>query len=196
MRVLAIDTALEACAVAVLDTAQGVLASESVPMERGHAEALMPLVAHVMSLARTEFTEIDRIAVTTGPGSFTGLRVGISAARGISLASGRPAYGVTTLAAFAAPHIAQDDTIPVAAVIDARHDHLYLQIYGPGGRTPVAPRIATIRHAVRVAANGPTRIVGSAAKMLAAAWPSREPAPKLVEQHAAPDVNWVARLAA
>src|SRR5512146_3284064 len=114
MRILAIDTALEACSAAVLDTGAGAgTAHESLPMQRGHAEALMPLIARVMERARVTFEEIDRIAVTTGPGSFTGLRVGISAARGIALASGKPAVGLTTLAAFAAPFIAADDTLPV-----------------------------------------------------------------------------------
>ena len=72
-------------------------------MVRGHAEALMPLIARVMDAARCEFTELDRIAVTVGPGSFTGLRVGISAARGIALAAGKPAIGLIDLAALAAP---------------------------------------------------------------------------------------------
>ena len=72
-------------------------------MVRGHAEALMPLIARVMDAAALGFAELDRIAVTTGPGSFTGLRVGIAAARGIALAAGKPAVGLTTLAAFAAP---------------------------------------------------------------------------------------------
>lgn len=194
MRVLAIDTALEVCAAAVLDTERGeLMASETLPMVRGHAEALMPLVARVMGQARTEFAEIDRIAVTTGPGSFTGLRVGISAARGIALAAGRHAFGLTTLAAFAAPYIARDDSMPVTVAIDARHEHVYLQVFGPGGRTLVAPRIASIREAVRVTANGPARIVGSAANMLAAAWPAGEPPPVLVEERSAPDINWVAR---
>src|SRR5262249_35754902 len=98
MRVLAIDTALEACSAAVLDTEQGgILASESIPMVRGHAEALMPLIARVMSEARLEFLELDRVAVTVGPGSFTGLRVGVSAARGIAGAAGKPAVRPTTL---------------------------------------------------------------------------------------------------
>ena len=104
MRVLAIDTALEACSAAVLDTDRGgITASESVAMARGHAEAVMPLIARVMDLAEIEFADLDRIAVTTGPGSFTGLRVGIAAARGIALAAGKPAIGLSTLAAFAAP---------------------------------------------------------------------------------------------
>lgn len=195
MRVLAIDTALAACSAAVLDSDSGNLAaSESVPMTRGHAEALIPLIARVMDQAKTEFTDLDRIAVTVGPGSFTGLRVGISAARGISLAASKPAYGLTTLAAFAAPYLAKDDTTPVAVVIDARHEHVYLQVFGRGGRTLVAPRIASISEAVRSAAVAPTRVVGSAANLIAAAWPAGEPAPKLVEETAAPDIVWVARL--
>jgi tRNA threonylcarbamoyl adenosine modification protein YeaZ len=195
MRVLAIDTALAACSAAVLDTDQDeVMASATLPMTRGHAEALIPLIARVMDQAKVDFANLDRIAVTVGPGSFTGLRVGISAARGISLATAKPAFGLTTLAVFAAPHIARDDTLPVAAVIDARHDHVYMQVFGRGGRTLMAPRIASIHEAVRAASIGPTRIVGSGAGLLAAAWPSSGPPPKLVEESTAPDVKWVARL--
>jgi tRNA threonylcarbamoyladenosine biosynthesis protein TsaB len=195
MRVLAIDTALEACAAAVLDTERDVV-SESSPMVRGHAEALMPLIARVMDRAKTKFAEIDRIVVTTGPGSFTGLRVGISAARGIALATGKPAIGVTTLAAFAAPLIDQDDSTGVAVAIDARHDHVYLQLFGSGARTLVAPRIASLHDAARLAASAPTRIVGSAAKALAAAWPAREAPPLSVQEASAPGIVWVARLGA
>ena len=196
MRVLAIDTALEACAAAVLDTERGGLANESLPMVRGHAEALMPLVARVMAQANAQFADLDRIAVTIGPGSFTGLRVGIAAARGISLAARRPSVGLSTLAAFAAPYIAHDDSTAVTVAIDARHDHVYLQVFGPGGRTLVAPRIAGVRDAARISANGPARIVGSGAQMLAAAWPADEPAPKVVDVQSAPDIKWVARLGA
>ena len=196
MRVLAIDTALEACSAAVLDSEDGILASESLPMARGHAEALMPLIARVMEGAKTAFADLDRVAVTTGPGSFTGLRVGISAARGIALSIDKPAVGLTTLAAFAAPYIARDDSIGLAVAIDARHEHVYLQVFGPSGRTLVAPRIAALRDAVRIAATGKTRVVGTAARALAAVWPASEPAPLLVEQQAVPDIGWVARLGA
>jgi tRNA threonylcarbamoyl adenosine modification protein YeaZ len=198
MRVLAIDTALEACSAAVLDTERGVTtASESMSMVRGHAEALMPLIARVLDRARIEFfSGIDRIAVTTGPGSFTGLRVGISAARGLALASGRPAIGLSTLAAYAAPLIAADDTLPMVAVIDARHDHVYLQVFGPGGRTLVAPRIVSLREALRIASTGAPRVIGTAAKLLADAWPAGERAPTTVDARRAPDIDWVARLGA
>ena len=199
MRIFAIDTALEACSAAVLDTGRGaILAQESRPMARGHAEALMPMIKRVLDIARLDFAAIDRIAVTTGPGSFTGLRVGIAAARGFALAAGKPAVGLSTLPAFAAPFIAADDTVPVVAAIDARHDHVYLQVVGPGGRTLFAPRLTPLREALRVSATigGAPRIVGTAANLLAAGWPSGERPPAAVEQRGAPDIGWVARLGA
>ncbi|HEY4738006.1 MAG TPA: tRNA (adenosine(37)-N6)-threonylcarbamoyltransferase complex dimerization subunit type 1 TsaB, partial [Xanthobacteraceae bacterium] len=71
MLILAIDTALDACAAAVLDTGTSkLIAMESLSMKRGHAEALMPLIARVMKDAALPFAALDRIAVTTGPGSF------------------------------------------------------------------------------------------------------------------------------
>ena len=196
MRVLAIDTALEACSAAVLDPDGGITASESVAMTRGHAETLMPLIARVMNGAGVEFAQLDRIAVTTGPGSFTGLRVGISAARGIALAAGKPAVGLSTLAALAAPLIATDDGTQVVAAIDARHEHIYLQVFGVNGRTLVGPRVASLRDAARAAMAAPTRIVGSAANKMAAAWPKGAEPPLSVEQRAAPDIEWIARLGA
>ncbi len=197
MRVLAIDTALEACAAAVLDTESGVIAAhESLPMLRGQAEALMPLVKRVMERAGLTFAALDRVAVTTGPGSFTGLRVGIAAARGIGLAASKPVVGLSTLAAFAAPFIAADDTMPVVAAIDARHGQVYLQVFGPGRRTIVAPRLCSLREALHAAAGGAPHLTGTAATLLAAAWPKGEKPPSKVEQRSAPDIDWVARLGA
>src|SRR5258708_15222597 len=126
MLILAIDTALDACAAAVLDTsANKIIAQESQAMKRGHAEALMPLIARVMKESGIAFTALDRIAVTTGPGSFTGLRVGLSAARGIALTAAQPLVGLSTLAAYAAPIVGEDGEHPVLSAIDARHDHVY-----------------------------------------------------------------------
>jgi tRNA threonylcarbamoyladenosine biosynthesis protein TsaB len=197
MRVLAIDTALDACSAALLDlNTRGIVASETLPMVRGHAEALMPLVARVMDQAAIEFTELDRIGVTTGPGSFTGVRVGISAARAIALAAAKPAIGLSTLAAFAAPLIAEDDSTNVVAAIDARHAHVYLQVFGRGGRTLVSPRIATVRDALRLSVSGPARLVGSGAQMLATAWPKETEPPLRVDSPGAPEISWVARLGA
>jgi len=194
VRILAIDTALDACSAAVLDTTGDRLTARSVAMARGHAEALMPVIATVMDDAGAEFAELDRIAVTVGPGSFTGLRVGVAAARAIALASGKPAVGVTTLAALAAPFLHDSADGTVMAVINARHERVYMQVFGPGGRSLVPPRIATVHIAAHAALAGPTRIVGNAARLIEAVWPAGEPPPAATTVPA-PDIAWVARTA-
>lgn len=196
MRIFAIDTALEACSAAVFDTERdAIIVEESLPMARGHAEALMPMIARVMTKAGLDFAGIDRIAVTTGPGSFTGMRVGIAAARGLGLAAGKPVVGLTTLSAFAGPHLAADATLPVVVAIDARHDHVYLQVFAAGGRTIVTPRVVPIAEAVRLSRSGKPRLVGNAADILAAAWPEND-LPSQIDQRAAPAIEWVARIGA
>jgi tRNA threonylcarbamoyl adenosine modification protein YeaZ len=192
MRVLAIDTALAACSAAVFDAARGeVLASQALEMVRGHAEALLPLVARVMQEAGIGFVDLQRVAVTTGPGSFTGMRVGISAARAIAVATGLPAVGVTTLEAYAAPHFGGG---AVAVAIDARHAHVYLQVFAADGTTVLPACIASLTEAA-AAARSAIRVIGSGAPLLAAAWPAAEPAP-LFDPRAAPDIATVARLGA
>jgi tRNA threonylcarbamoyladenosine biosynthesis protein TsaB len=195
MQVLAIDTALAACSVAVFDTKVGILASHSAPMRRGHAEALLPLIEQVIGESGLAFADLDRIAVTTGPGSFTGLRVGVSAARAIALAAGKPAVGITTLAAFAAPAIIVAQGIPVLAVIDARNNQVYVQTFGEGGGAP-EPRIASLAETLELASLGPVRIVGNGAALLASAWPQDRSPPTAIDDGEAPDVQWVARLGA
>jgi tRNA threonylcarbamoyladenosine biosynthesis protein TsaB len=197
MRVLAIDTALAACSAAVLDTVYGgIIASESLPMNRGHAEALMPLLARVMKQSGLAFGDLDRVVVTTGPGSFTGLRVGIAAARGLGVATGLPVAGVSTLSAYAAPYLGADDKTPVVAAVDARHSHVYLQVFAPGGRTLVAPRLAPLHEAARAASDVPSCIVGSAAQAVADSLPVTAPAPAIVNARQAPDIGWVAQIGA
>ena len=193
MRILSIDTALEACSVALLD-GDTVVAEESHLMARGHAEALMPMLARLREKASFYFNVIDRIAVTVGPGSFTGLRVGIAAARGIGLATGKPVVGITTLEALAAPPIAGDASSPVVSVIDARHGHVYLQAFGTDGDDIVSPRVTSIAEALELIVPLRPRLVGNAAALLAAAWPAGEAAPAAVDQQAAPMIEWVGRL--
>lgn len=197
MRLLAIDTALEACAAAVLDTLRGeLLASESVSMARGHAEALMPLLARVMDQAGTEFHELDRIAVSVGPGSFTGLRVGISAARGIALATARPAVGLSTLAAYATPFIAARSFDTVVSLIEARNDNVYVQVFSSDGRTRFGPVLTPIDEAIAACAPLTPLLVGSAAAKAAERWPTDQSAPAGIEFAPAPDIAWIARLGA
>ena len=197
MLILAIDTALDACAAAVLNTATGkMMAQESQAMKRGHAEALMPLIARVMEEASIGFDSLDRIAATTGPGSFTGLRVGLSAARGIALAAGKPAVGVTTLAAYAAPVVSEGGEHPISSAVDARHDHVYLQVVSGNGGALVTPRVASIPEAIETARFGAPYLVGNAAKILGDRWPADAPAPVKIDPQPAPDIVWVAWLGA
>jgi tRNA threonylcarbamoyladenosine biosynthesis protein TsaB len=197
MLILAIDTALDACAAGVLDTGAGkLIASETQPMKRGHAEALMPLIGRVMNQAAIAFTALDRIAVTTGPGSFTGLRVGLSAARGIALAADRPVVGVTTLTAYAAPVVSTNSTPPVIAAIDARHDQVYFQVVSGDGGALLSPRVAPIAEALAASRFGAPHLVGNAARLLADRWPADAAPPFQVDSQPAPDITWVAWLGA
>ena len=197
MLILAIDTALDACAAAVFDTHAGKpVAQESLPMKRGHAEALMPLIARVIEQSGITFASLDRIAVTTGPGSFTGLRVGLSAARGIALAANKPVVGVTTLTAYAAPIVSESGEQPIISAIDARHDHVYLQVVSGNGGALVTPRVAPISEALEAARFGAPHLVGNAAKILADRWPADAPPPLSVDPQPAPDIAWAAWLGA
>jgi tRNA threonylcarbamoyladenosine biosynthesis protein TsaB len=197
MLILAIDTALDACAACVLDTdAETLIAQESQAMKRGHAEALMPLIARVMKQSGIAFTALDRIAASTGPGSFTGLRVGLSAARGIGLAADRPVVGVTTLTAYAAPVVSENGEHPVISAIDARHDHVYFQVVSGNGSSLVWPRVAPIEEALAASRFGAPILVGNAARILADRWPADTPQPFKVAAQPAPDIAWVGWLGA
>jgi len=197
MLILAIDTALDACAAAVLDSETGTLvAQESLPMKRGHAEALMPLIARTMQAAELPFPALDRIAVTVGPGSFTGLRVGISAARGLALAASKPVVGLTTLSAYAAAVVSASETAPVMSAIDARHDHVYVQIVAGDGSELLRPQVLSVDEAIAACQFGAPHLVGNAAGILADRWPKDRPAPVAVDAEAAPDIAWVAWLGA
>jgi tRNA threonylcarbamoyl adenosine modification protein YeaZ len=195
MRILALDTALPAVSLCILDTgAPEPLVADSIPMERGHAEALMPMVARAMEKVEGGFASLERVAVTVGPGSFTGIRIGIAAARGIALARGIEAVGVSTLAAFAAPLLFEESDGIVASAIDARHGHVFFTAYGPGGRVLTSPRILPLRDACRLLGAGRVRVVGSGALLL------KEEAAKIgleinvVNAAPAPDIVAVARL--
>jgi tRNA threonylcarbamoyladenosine biosynthesis protein TsaB len=197
MLILAIDTALDACAAGVLDTDAGkLIAQESQSMKRGHAEALMPLIARVIKEAGITFGALDRIAVTTGPGSFTGLRVGLSAARGIALAANKPVVGVTTLTAYAAPVVSESGEQPVISAIDARHDQVYFQVVSGNGSSLIRPKVAPIEEAVGASRFGAPHLVGNAANILSQRWPAHAPPPFKVDALPAPDIAWVAWLGA
>jgi tRNA threonylcarbamoyladenosine biosynthesis protein TsaB len=133
--------------------------------------------------------------VTTGPGSFTGVRVGLAAARGFGVATGVPVVGVSTLSVYAAPYLAGNGKSPVVAAIDARHDHVFLQAFGPGGQTLVSPRLARLSEAI-AAAGAPACLVGSAARAVADGLAKNAAPPRAVDPRDAPDIVWVAQIGA
>jgi tRNA threonylcarbamoyladenosine biosynthesis protein TsaB len=197
MLILAIDTALDACSAGILDTDTAkMIALESQAMKRGHAEALMPLIARVIKEAGIGFASLDRIAVTTGPGSFTGLRVGLSAARGIALAADKPVVGLTTLTAYAAPVVGRNAEQPILSAIDARHGQVYFQVVSGNGGSLMRPRVGPIEEALGASRFGSLYLVGNAAKILSDRWPADAPPPFKVEALPAPDITWLAWLGA
>ncbi|MGL5361798.1 MAG: tRNA (adenosine(37)-N6)-threonylcarbamoyltransferase complex dimerization subunit type 1 TsaB [Bosea sp. (in: a-proteobacteria)] len=195
IRILAIDTALGACSVCVMEQGNPKpLAREQDEMARGHAEALMPMLERVMAKVEGGFSSLDRVAVTVGPGSYTGLRVGLSAARAIGLAAKIPVIGVSTLAATAAALIGREPGRVIASAIDARHGSVYFQALTAEGRQLVGMRLVSLRDAARAIGAGPVSLAGSGALLVAReAWTIGLDA-VVVDPEPAPDVIWVARL--
>jgi len=185
-RILAVDTALGACSAAVMQAGR-VLASRHVAMERGHAEALAPMVEAVMREAGLAFAELDKLAVTTGPGTFTGQRVGLAFMRGLHVALKKPLVGITTLAAMAEQARREAGVDNAAAVHDAKRGEVYLAAVGQ----TLSARLLRFEDAVTVLQEiGDLVLAGTAAIRMAEALNGVR-ALNIV----APDAVWVARLA-
>ena len=184
MKVLAIDTALAACGIAIVRDGQ-TLWSERRVMGRGQAEVLLPLVKAAMASAGLAFADLDLIAVTVGTGSFTGIRTGIAAARGLALAAGKPIVGITTLDVLAAA--AGPQAVPVVALIDAHRGEVYA---GLAGSAPFASPLSDI---LAVLPPGRLALVGSGAPLVAVLAPDRCDVLDLASD---PDPRVLARLGA
>ncbi len=172
MIVLAIDTAGADCAAAVYDSERGiVLAERTETIGKGHAERLMSLIDAVMSESGQPFASIGQVAVVIGPGSFTGIRVGVAAARGLALALGVNAVGVSTLAVIAAAaRESRDDADdrPVVAAMDAKRNEIYLQAFAPSGAPLCPATVASVEEASDMAAAYPdAELAGSGSRLLA-----------------------------
>ncbi len=163
------------------------------PLVRGHAEALLPLIERVMARVEGGFEGLDRVAVTVGPGSYTGLRVGLSAARAIGLAAGIPVVGVTTLSALLAPQLALIGVDTVVAAIDARHGAVYLQAMSVTEGTVIPPRHVALEEAVGLLGGRRPILTGSGAPALAAAAGATGLSVAVAET-GAPQIAWVASL--
>jgi len=188
VKLLAVDTALGACSAALLD-GDTVLAHRFEPMDRGHAERLAPMVEEVMREANLAFAALERLAVTTGPGTFTGQRVGLAFARGLRIALSKPLIGITTLAAMAAQAMAETGRKTAAAIHDARRGEVYLEIAG-GYASP--PEVLTFSDAIQrlAALRDDFALAGTAAPATLMAVPHAQ-----MSSVIQPDAVWVARLA-
>lgn len=195
--ILAIDTALAATSACLLVLGESKpFASETLPMQGGHAEALLPLLDRVVARSAGGFASITRVAVTIGPGSFTGIRIGVAAARGIGLACKIPVVGVSTLSALAAPSITAGVRPPIMAVIDARHGNVYVQSFGARGETLFGPVLVPAAEAAQSAGAGPLFLVGSGAPLVAVAARALGIAAEVDDGSLVPDIGFVARLGA
>ena len=190
MTLLAVDTALGACSVALVD-GDDVRAHIFEAMDRGHAERLAPMVQQAMALAGAEFSALQRLAVTVGPGTFTGQRVGLAFMRGLRLALQRPLIGVTTLEVMAAEAMAQTGAAKAAAIHDARRDEAYLLLQ-EGARVILQPTVMLFADALaRIRSFGPSALAGTGA----AAASDALGADFVLSGVRQPDALWVARLA-
>ncbi len=190
MNLLVIDTALDRCSVGVAAAGRPhALASETIG--RGHAERLFGMVAAAMAEAGLGFPDLERIAVTIGPGSFTGVRVGIAAARGFALVTGCPVAGIGTLDAIAAAAREMAGAVPVMAVLDAKRDEVYARAFDAAGQPLWAAEAGP--PATFAARMGDGMVTaGSGARLVAAVHP--EALTQIIHEDTAPDIAVLVRL--
>lgn len=192
MKVLAIETATAACSVALWRDG-AVAARRFEAMGRGHAEALVPMIAAVLAEASLSADGVDRLAVTVGPGAFTGLRVGLAAARGLALATGRPLVGLTTFEVIA--HGLPACGRPLLVAVDSRRLEPFLQLFD-AGLVPVGePRLLTPEACAAWLPAGPLLVAGDGAAALRPVLAGR-PDTVFADGSGLPDAAVAARLAA
>lgn len=169
MITLALDTASHVCAVALHDSqGDAILAEHSESIGRGHVERLMDMVAMTLADAGIDYSRIERVAATVGPGSFTGIRVGLATARGIALGLGIPAVGVSSLQAIAenaAISGAWDRSAPLLVAVDARRGEAWCRFAGdaaPAG-APAGDFVAPYHRIAEWTAFSRLRLCGSGA---------------------------------
>lgn len=206
MVMLAMDTCFDACSVAVCDftTLGGIMirAAERLPMATGHAEALPAMVTRVLAAWNKRGPDITAIAVTHGPGTFAGTRIGVAMARGLAVALGKPAVGVSSLHAIAAPVVTQLDRegrsgFWVVTAVDARRGELYVQTVGEDHRPVAPPALVAPPSAAAGLPAGPVVLVGSgSAALLAAATAAGRSDVTIADADPLPDARAVAFLAA
>ncbi|MBZ9809342.1 tRNA (adenosine(37)-N6)-threonylcarbamoyltransferase complex dimerization subunit type 1 TsaB [Mesorhizobium sp. ESP-6-2] len=169
MKVLAIDCAANLCAACVYDAgARQELGRAVLDLGKGHAEHLMGVIAEALKAGATAYAGLGAIAVSVGPGSFTGLRVGVSTARGLALALKVPAIGVATLEALAAEAAGAFPGRAVLAALDAGREEIHAALYDEMSVLTYGPAVVTLADAVAMASEGSSVLAGAAATRIAA----------------------------
>ena len=138
-KILAFDTSADFCAAAIVCHGKP-LAARSVAMSRGHAEALVPLVQCMCADVQLELGDLDLIGVTVGPGSFTGVRTGLAAAKGFALAAGCPTIGVSTMEAVAAA-CRNTRAAPLLVILETRREDYFVQVFDAQGQPEDPPAV-------------------------------------------------------
>lgn len=159
MRILAIDTAASLCAACVFDTQAGELGRSVLDLGKGHAEHLMGVIDTALANANIAMDDLDAVAVSVGPGSFTGVRVGVATARGLALALGKPAIGITTLEALALGARDADGPRPTLVRIEAGRGQAYVAEFAADGTPTRAPVALSLEEADRLAADADAQIL-------------------------------------
>lgn len=194
--ILALDAATAACSAAVLSEGR-VAAHRFAPMAIGHAQALLPLVEAVMAESGATFAALDYVAVTVGPGAFTGLRVGLAAARGIGLAAGKPVGGVTTLeaVAHAVDTPARAEAVLLVA-IESKRRELFVQCFAADHSPLGAPAAVPSEELRMFVPAGALAIAGDAAGRAAEALAAAGRRATVLSDVSHPDAAHVAMVAA
>jgi tRNA threonylcarbamoyladenosine biosynthesis protein TsaB len=143
MLILALDTSMAACSTCVYDTSSGaILGAKQAFMDKGQAEGLAPMVGQTMGEAGVAFSALARIAVTQGPGTFTGVRIGLAFARGLSVSLAIPVIGINSLAAIATNE--KSHTHPIIVASDARGNDIYFATFDAAGNELTPPAIVNL----------------------------------------------------
>jgi len=192
MIILAVDTAHAACSVCVYDAgADNVLAAHSEPMRQGHAERLPSMVAEALVTAGISLAQVERVAACSGPGTFTGVRIGLAFVRGLALVLGVPAAAITTFQTLSASARATGLNGDVWVIQDARRGEVYLQRFDAMGAPLGEASVLGIAAAGIALAGAKGVVVGSGASLL-----QLPDGLKAGSATADPDISQLARLAA
>jgi tRNA threonylcarbamoyladenosine biosynthesis protein TsaB len=164
--ILAFDTALQGCSVGVC--AHGKVFTKAEPMTSGQGEKLVPMINEVLAEARLTFKEIDAIVTTLGPGAFTGLRIGLSAAKAFGLSLDKPVFGITTLQALALQYAKErSQAHPLAVILESKREDFYFQTFSNDAKPDSDARAISGAEITKIVSKGDHVLIGDGVERFA-----------------------------